>query len=369
MKAWRVVWVMRRQPQHNGRPLICQMRVRPHGPLIHVSCSSVYEIFGSLFPDELLAWLVDQQVIWPDCCTRWLGQPFIIDPVTNAANVRRSSVHLSLSQTVSHADRVQGRMHRCFPQSAVSTGWIRSPRSTLSSKTRPKALDISSLEFYPPLRSSIYPPVAVHLFHNDCRRPKTKPSTANKLYICQQTDHLLLSTTIFCPCQQTSSVAVKQTAQLLPVPKPIQLKQTISPKTALTRPKNVSKEIINQLCILCWDLCIVYHSTVLCQQSNEIFFNKINFFFMKTYKFISCKLLNVFSSVVGCLMSACSVRLMWPSLWWSCCVFGAVALSFCWSVWAVLSLAIGAHGHVMQPNITLYLPTNFPKILLQKIQQ
>ena len=117
-------------------------------------------------------------------------------------------MHLSLCQTLSHVDRVQGRMQRCFPQSAASTGWIRSPRSTSSSKTRPKALDISSLEFYPLLCSSIYPPVAIHVSHNGCRHSKTKLSTANKLYICQQTDHQSLSTTIFCHCQQTSSVAV-----------------------------------------------------------------------------------------------------------------------------------------------------------------
>ena len=54
----------------------------------------------------------------------------------------------------------------------------------------------------PLLRSSIYPPVAVHVSHNGCRRSKTKPSPANKLYICQQTDHLSLST--------TSSVAVNK---------------------------------------------------------------------------------------------------------------------------------------------------------------
>ena len=128
---------------------------------------------------------------------------------------KEGSVHLSLFQTVSHADRVQGRMHRCFPQSAASIGWIRSPRSTSSSKTRPKALDISFLEFYPLLHSSIYPSVAVHVSHIGCRRSKTKPSTANKLYICQQTDHLSLTTTIFCRCQQT--------VQLPSVLRPIQL--------------------------------------------------------------------------------------------------------------------------------------------------
>ena len=143
-------------------------------------------------------------------------------------------------------------------------------KSRSSSKTRSKALDISSLEFYrstPLLGSSIYPPVTVHLSHNGRRRSKSKPSTANKLYICQQTDHLSLSTTIFCRCQQT--------VKLSPVPKPIQPRQTNSPKTTLTRPNNISKEIINQLCILCCVLCVVYHSTVLCQQANANFFNKI----------------------------------------------------------------------------------------------
>ena len=147
-------------------------------------------------------------------------------------------MHLSLFQTVSHADRLQGRMHRCFPQSAASISWIRSPRSTSSSKTRPKALDISSLEFYPLLRSSIYPLVTVHVSHNGCRRSKTTPSTANNLYIFQQTDHLSLSTIIFWCCQQISSVAVNNCSTAAE-PKPIQLKQTISPKTALTRPKTV----------------------------------------------------------------------------------------------------------------------------------
>ena len=166
-------------------------------------------------------------------------------------------------------------MHRCFLQSAASTGWIQSPRSTSCSKSRPKTLAISSLEFYPLLHSSIYPPVAVHVSHNGCRRSKTKPSTVNKLYICQQTDHLSLSTTIFLSLSTNIICRCQQTVQLPPVPKPIQFKQTISPKTAITRPKYVSKEIINQLCILCCVLCVVYHSTVLCQQSNANFFNKI----------------------------------------------------------------------------------------------
>ena len=45
---------------HTGRTLICQIRVRPHGPLIHASGSSAYEIVCSLFPDELLALLVEE---------------------------------------------------------------------------------------------------------------------------------------------------------------------------------------------------------------------------------------------------------------------------------------------------------------------
>ena len=40
MKAWRVVWVMRRQSQHTGQTLICKIRIRPYGPLIHASGSS-----------------------------------------------------------------------------------------------------------------------------------------------------------------------------------------------------------------------------------------------------------------------------------------------------------------------------------------
>ena len=92
-------------------------------------------------------------------------------------------------------------MHRCFSQSAASTGWIRSPRSTSSSKTRLKALDISSLEIYLLLRSSIYPPVAVHITHNGCRRSKPNRQlpvncTSVKLIICR--------------CQQPSSVAVNK---------------------------------------------------------------------------------------------------------------------------------------------------------------
>ena len=53
-EVWRVVWVMRRQPQHCGRTLICQVRVRPHGPLINASGSSAYEIFARSSPMSCL---------------------------------------------------------------------------------------------------------------------------------------------------------------------------------------------------------------------------------------------------------------------------------------------------------------------------
>ena len=151
---------------------------------------------------------------------------------------------------------------------------------------RPKALDISSLEFYLLLHSSIYPPVAVHVSHNGCRRSKTKPSTANKVYICQQTDrlslstnHLLsLSTNIICRCQQT--------VQLPSVPKSIQLKQTISPKLTLTRPKkcfkgNYKPTMYFVLCVVYCVLCI----TELCCANNQMqIFSTNLIFFHKNVK-------------------------------------------------------------------------------------
>ena len=111
------------------------------------------------------------------------------------------------------------------------------------------------LGILPLLRSSIYPPVAVHVSHNGCRRSKTKPSTANKLYICQQTYHLSLSTTIFCHCQQTSSVAVNKLFNCCRSLN--QFNSNHLSKNSLGEAKKCSKEIINQLCILCYVLCIV----------------------------------------------------------------------------------------------------------------
>ena len=75
--------------------------------------------------------------------------------------------------------------------------------------------------------------------------------------------HLTLTlTTIFCRCQQA--------VQLPPVPKPIQLKQTTSPKTAK---KSLKGNYITTMyfcvvyCLLCCVLFVVYHSTVLCQST------------------------------------------------------------------------------------------------------
>ena len=63
--------MMRRQPQHTGRTLICQIRVRPHGPLIHASGSSAYEIFCS--PDALLDLLVKKTDRYYDQTVAALG--------------------------------------------------------------------------------------------------------------------------------------------------------------------------------------------------------------------------------------------------------------------------------------------------------
>ena len=64
---------MRRQLQHTGRTLICQIRVCPHGPLLHASGFSAYEIFCSLFPDELLALLVEETNRYYDQTVAALG--------------------------------------------------------------------------------------------------------------------------------------------------------------------------------------------------------------------------------------------------------------------------------------------------------
>ena len=95
---------------------------------------------------------------------------------------------------------------------------------------------------------------------------------------CKGSVHLTLTLkTIFYCCQQT--------VQLPPVPKPIQLKQTTSPKN---EKKMFQRKLYNNYvfcvvyCLLCCVLFVVYHSTVLCQQSNANFFNNIFFYFITT---------------------------------------------------------------------------------------
>ena len=119
------------------------------------------------------------------------------------------SLFLSLFRTVSHTNRVKGRMQRCFP---VCHKYRLDPESKkyVQQQNAAEGATHLFLGILPFLRNCIYPTVAVHVSHNGCRRFKTKTSTANKLYICQQTDHLSLSTAIFCHCQQTSSVAVNK---------------------------------------------------------------------------------------------------------------------------------------------------------------
>ena len=47
--------------------------IHPHGSLIHASGSSAYEIFCSLFPDELLALLVEETNMYYDQTVAALG--------------------------------------------------------------------------------------------------------------------------------------------------------------------------------------------------------------------------------------------------------------------------------------------------------
>ena len=113
------------------------------------------------------------------------------------------------------------------------------------------------------------------------------------------------------------------------------------------------------LCIVCYvsQYCVV--STIKCK-----FFQQKFICFHKNIIFFSSKLLNVFSSVVSFTMSACSVRLMWPSLWWNCCVFGAVTPSFRWSrpsagrwrPW--VCHATNHKNFIYQPIFTIFPATN-----------
>ena len=116
-------------------------------------------------------------------------------------------------------------------------------------------------------------------------------TSVNKLSSVAVNSHLLsLSTNIICRCQQT--------VQLPPVPKPIQLKQTISPRNPHNEAKKCFKGnykptmyyvlcfVYCVLCIVCCVLCVVYCVlciTVLCCANNQtpIFSTKFNFFSYK----------------------------------------------------------------------------------------
>ena len=139
----------------------------------------------------------NQQVLWPDCyCTRWPEQPSVIDPVTNAANVRRLCASILVSNGFT-----------CWPCTRLSTVCCKyrlDPESKKHVQQQNAAEGTRHLVLgvLPLLRSSIYPPVAVYISHNGCRRSKTNRqlpincTSVNKLIICR--------------CQQPSSVAVKK---------------------------------------------------------------------------------------------------------------------------------------------------------------
>ena len=59
--------------------------IHPHGPLIHASGSSEYEIFCSLFPDELLALVVEKTNMYYDQTVAALGS---LDNLSPASRVR-----------------------------------------------------------------------------------------------------------------------------------------------------------------------------------------------------------------------------------------------------------------------------------------
>ena len=158
---------------------------------------------------------------------------------------------------------------------------------------------------------------------------------------CKEGSVHLTLTTIFCRCQRT--------VQLPPVPKPIQLKQTTSPKTAKKCFKGnyittmyfvlciiccvsqycVVPTIKYKICfkgnyitmyfVLCIVCCVVYcllcitvcvtHTQCCANNQMQIFSTKFNFLYINIQLYL-CKFFNVFSSVVGFSMSACSVRFM-----------------------------------------------------------
>ena len=73
--------------------------VRPHGPLIHASGSSAYEIFCSLFSDELLALLVEETNRYYDQTVAALGGPDNLPSLIQfeCGECKEGSVHLTLT--------------------------------------------------------------------------------------------------------------------------------------------------------------------------------------------------------------------------------------------------------------------------------
>ena len=177
----------------------------------------------------------------------------------------------------------------CFPQSAASTGWIRSPRSTSRRKTWLKVLDISSLEFYPySIVAYIHRSLSMYLTMAVVV-PKPNRQLPKKFTSVKKNDHLSLSKTIFCRCQQTSSVAVNKLFNCRR-----SLNQSTSNKTSLQKRPEVKKFFKGNykptmyfvLCIVCCvsQYCVV--PTMKCKffQQNLIFFHKnIKIYFMLNY--------------------------------------------------------------------------------------
>ena len=161
-------------------------------------------------------------------------------------------------------------MHRCFSQFAASTSWIRSPRSTSSSKTWPKTLEISSLEFYfyfvlAYIHRSLTTYLTMAVF-------VPKPNRQLLIYCTS------VNKPIICRCQQTSFAAVNYSTATGPQTNPTQTNHLS--KNDLDETKKCFKG--NYKPTMYFMLCVVYHSTVLCQQSNPHFCNKIYLFFIKT---------------------------------------------------------------------------------------
>ena len=90
--------------------------VYPHGPLIHASGSSAYEIFCSLFFDELLALLVEETNRYYDTMTGLLLQVTLI---TFHQNWPLVSKPIQLKQTIS--PKTAKTAQKCFKENYKPT--------------------------------------------------------------------------------------------------------------------------------------------------------------------------------------------------------------------------------------------------------